>query len=420
MSCGDDVPPDDVEFLDIGPERGVRAAFRLRRWPKLLLFLVAAVAVAVAVIAVVRSGGSPAGSPTTPPRAAGSRSSAPRLSSAASPGVVSTPGVSVTTLSQPLLGVHARWELFGRGSGVVVRIQFTLGRITRTVHPALSSGGPVTFVTDAEGALVRPIDFVPGYLIPDGEPAREAPGALDAGGPAFPGPDPRHLWVPTSTNDDGMVLVGMDGRRTGPSIAAPPQSSPVNASLLAIPDQTGYLLFPGTGGFYDVRPGGTSRVTTGTLLAVGPTRWLTSECDSHARCRPVVTDRSTGVRYPLNTRVPLSTRPNGAMLSTVGVISPDGATVAVVVGSPQARIEMIDLVTGTARALPLRINLSDVDMGWASESMAWSPDSRWLFIANGNLYAVSQRTDQITNLNQTLGPALPQLFQLSMRNVPTS
>ena len=169
-----------------------------------------------------------------------------------------------------------------------------------------------------------------------------------------------------------------------------------------------------------MRPGGTSRVTTGTVLAVGPTRWLTSECDSHARCRPVVTDRSTGVRYPLNTRVPLSTRPNGAVLSTVGVISPDGATVAVVVGSPQARIEMIDLATGTAHALPLRVNLSDVDMGWASESMAWSPDSRWLFIANGNLYAVSQRTDQITNLNQTLGPALPQLFQLSMRNVPTS
>jgi len=154
------------------------------------------------------------------------------------------------------------------------------------------------------------------------------------------------------------------------------------------------------------------------VLAAGPTRWLTSECDSHDRCRPVVTDRSTGVRYPLNTRVPLSTRPNGA--STVGLISPDGATAAVVVGSPQARIEMIDLDTGTAHALPLRINMSDVDMGWASESMAWSPDSRWLFIATGNLYAVSQRTDQITNLNQTLGPALPQLSQLSMRNVPTS
>ena len=413
MSRGDDVPPDDVEFLDAGPERRVGAAFLLRRRPKLLLFLVAAVAVAVAVIAVVRSGGSPAGSPMTSPRAAGSRS-APGPSSAASSGVVSTPAVPVTILGHPLLGVHARWELFGRGPGVVVRIQFARGRITRTAHPALLSGGPVTFVTDAEGALVRPIDFVPGYLIPDGEPARAAPGALDAGGPAFPGPDPRHLWVSSSTSDNRMVLVGVDGRRTGPSIAAPPQSSPVNTSLFAIPDQTGYLLFPGIGGVYDVRPSGTSRVTTGTVLAVGPTRWLTAVCSNHARCRPVVIDRSTGVRHPLSTRL------NGAVQSTAGVISPDGATAAVLAGSPQARIEIIDLVTGTAHALPLRIDLSEAGMGWAWESMAWSPDSRWLFIANGDLYAVSQRTGQITNLSHTLGPALPQLSQLSMRNVPTS
>ena len=415
MSRGDDVPPDDVEFLDVGPERGVGATFRLRRRPRLVLHVVVAVAVAVAVIAVVRSGGSPAGSPTTPPRAAGSRSSAPGPSSTASSGVVSTSTVSVTILGHPLLGVRAGWELFGRGPGVVVRMQFARGRITRTFHPALLSGGPVTFVTDAEGALIRPVDSVPGYLIPDGEPAREAPGALGAGGPVFPGPDPRHLWVSSSTSDDLMVLVGMDGRRTGPSIAAPPQSSPINASFLAIPDQTGYLLFPGIGGVYDVRPSGTSRVTAGTVLAVGPTRWLAAECNSHARCLPVVIDRSTGVRYPLNTRVPLSTRLNGAVPSTVGVISPDGATVAVLLGSPQARIEIIDLVTGASHALPLRIDLSEVDMGWAWESMVWSPDSRWLFVAaNGDLYAVNQRTGQITNLSHTLGPALPQLFQLSM------
>jgi hypothetical protein len=414
MSHGDDVPPDDVDFLDAGPERGVGASFRLRRRPRLVLLLVAAAVVAVPVIAVVRSGGSPAGSPTPPPRAASSRSSASGKLPASS-SAVSTSAVSVTILGHPLLGVRAPWELFGRGPGVVVRIQFARGRITRTAHPPLLSGGPVTFVTDAEGALVRPIDFVPGYLIPDGEPAREAPGALGAGGPVFPGPDPRHLWVSSSTNDNRMVLVGMDGRRTGPWIAAPPQSAPVNTSPLAIPDQTGYLLFPGIGGVYDVRPSGTSRVTTGTLLAVGPTRWLAAECTSRNRCRPVVIDRSTGVRYPLNTRVPLGTRLNGADLSTAGVISPDGATAAVLVGSPQARIEIIDLATGAAHALPLRIDLSGADTGWAWDTMVWSPDSRWLFVAaNGDLDAVSQRTGQITNLSHTLGPALPQLFQLSM------
>jgi hypothetical protein len=417
MNRGDDVPPDDADVL-VSPGRGVGASFRLRRRPGLLLFAVAVVAVAVAVIAVVRSGGSPAGSPAPPARAASSRSSASGPSPSASSGVVSAPAVSVTILGHPLLGVHARWELFGRGPGVVVRIQFARGRITRTTLPPLSSGGPVTFVTGAEGALVRPVDFVPGYLIPDGEPAREAPGALDAGGPAFPGPDPRHLWVPGGASDDQMVLAGMDGRRTGPSIAAPPQGSPVNTSLLAIPDQSGYLLFPGIGGVYDARPGSISRVTTGTVLAVGPTRWLTADCDSHARCQPVVTDRSTGARHPLSTRIPLSTGPDGAGQSTIGVISPDGATAAVLAGSPQARIEIIDLVTGAAHALPLSIDSSEAGTGWAWESMAWSPDSRWLFIANGDLYAVSQRTGQITNLTHALGPALPQLLQLSTRNLP--
>ncbi|HEY2639431.1 MAG TPA: hypothetical protein VGI66_06050, partial [Streptosporangiaceae bacterium] len=63
MSHGDDVPPDGVEFLEAGPERGMGAASRLRRRPKLLLLVVAAVAVAAAVTAVVGSGGSPAGSP---------------------------------------------------------------------------------------------------------------------------------------------------------------------------------------------------------------------------------------------------------------------------------------------------------------------------------------------------------------------
>ena len=49
------------------------------------------------------------------------------------------------------------------------------------------------------------------------------------------------------------------------------------------------------------------------------------------------------------------------------------------------------------------------------------PDSRWLFAAaGGDLNAVSQPTGQITNLSHTPGPALPQLSQLSMRNIPAS
>ena len=403
MSRNDDVPPDDGEFLEIGPKRGVAGVLGVRRRPRLLLALVAAGVVAATVVAVVRFGSRPPGSPPARAAAAAGSSSSPGSSAAASSGAPSMPPVSVMNLGHPLLGVGAGWELFGRGPGVVVRIEFARGRITRTALPALQSSGPVSFVTDAEGALVRPIDFVSGYLIPDGQPARVAPGAFGTRGPAFPGPDPRHLWVASGASDDRMVLAGMDGRSTGVPIAVPAGSS----QLSAIPDQTGYLLFPGIGGVYDVRPGRTSRVTTGTVLAVGPTRWLTGECDNQARCRPVVIDRFTGARHALNARLYQAEYP------AAGVISPDGTVAAVLAGSPSTRIEIIDLATGAEHALPLRI--VSVDDG--GESMVWSPDSRWLFLAaNDDLYAVGSRTREITDLSHMLGTALPALTQLSIRD----
>lgn len=173
MSRSDGGPADDGEVLEAGPKRGVAGVPGGRRRPMLLL-LVAGVVVAAVVVAVVRSGKTPPGSPA----ARASSPSSPGTSPAASSGAPSPSLLSVTDLGHPLLGVRAGWELFGRGLGVVVRIEFARGRITRTTQPALASSGPVTFVADAEGALVRPIDFVPGYLIPDGQPARVAPGML--------------------------------------------------------------------------------------------------------------------------------------------------------------------------------------------------------------------------------------------------
>jgi hypothetical protein len=201
-----------------------------------------------------------------------------------------------------------------------------------------------------------------------------------------------------------MVLAGMDGRSTGVPVAVPAGSS----QLSAIPDQTGDLLFPGIGGVYDVRPGRTSRVTTGTVLAAGPTRWLADECDNQARCRLVVIDRSTGARHALSARLYQAGYPAAA-----GVISPDGTAAAVLAGSPSTRIEIINLATGAEHALPLRV--VSVDDG--GESMAWSPDSRWLFLAaNNDLYAVGSRTREITDLSHMPGTALPALTQLSIRD----
>jgi hypothetical protein len=399
----DDPRPDDVEFLDVGAKRGVVDVLRVRRRPGWLPLLLAGLA-ASAVIAIVVVSSSPSGSPQahTPPTSVSSFS-APTTPQFPGGSVVATGPVVVTRLGRPLLGAHEDYDLFARGTGVVVRIEMARGRVTRTTVPELASSGPVTFVAGADWSLIRPIDRVPGYLIPDGQPAREPPRALDRDGPAYPGPDPNTVWIPaTADRSRRMVLVGIDGRRsTRVSLPIPVGSSP----LAAIPDQVGFLLFPARGGVYDVSLAGTRRITAGTVVAVGPTRWLASECDRRAHCAAVVIDRSDGARRPLDIRLDAADAP-------AGVISPDGTRAALPVRSPGPAIEVVDLTTGAEHALSLRVS---PNADW--ETLVWSPDSRWLFTtdADGTLYTVDARTGQIIDLSPAIGPAA-KLSQLFIRN----
>ena len=58
----------------------------------------------------------------------------------------------------------------------MVRVQPAQGRVTQTLVPALGSTGPFSFVTGPSQVVIRPWDVVPGYLVPDGKPARPLPG----------------------------------------------------------------------------------------------------------------------------------------------------------------------------------------------------------------------------------------------------
>jgi hypothetical protein len=194
-----------------------------------------------------------------------------------------------------------------------------------------------------------------------------------------------------------MALVDTAGRRVGPSIAIP---SPGLAAVA--PDGAGYLLFTGTGGVYSARPGAVRRITTGELLAAGPTRWLALECDDRYRCGPVVIDRRTGARHTLDV-------PVDRVVALGGVISPNGRTAAVTRTQPGGAtgVTLIDLVSGAARDVGVSI-----DPG-PSGAMVWSPDSRWLFVVGANrwLYPV----DTATGVIHDLGVELPAITQVAIR-----
>jgi hypothetical protein len=366
---------------------------RLPRWavPLLILLLVAGAAV------IARRAGD-----HHPPVAA------PPSRSPAQPPALDTPEPSAGTitteeLGHPLLGVTDGWELFGRGADTVVRIELARGRITRTSVTPPNSSGPVSFVVGRNWAVVRPLDAVPGVVVQDGQPPGRVAGSLGPSGPALPGPDPDHLWAPAPDNAPALNLVGPDGAPTQLSVAVP---DTLGGPGGAEPDGTGYLLVHGIGGVYLGKPDGLRRITTGDVLAAGPSRWLTLECDDQHHCTPTVIDRKTGARRALS-RLPV-----GAARALTGLISPDGAIAAVYENEPggNLRVHLIRLSNGDDRRLDVSL-AQYPDVG----SMVWSPDSRWLFLAGdgGRLFPIEGATGDVHDL----GAQLPRLSHVAIRPV---
>ena len=306
--------------------------------------------------------------------------------------------VTVTEAGRRLLGVRAGWELLGYGPGRAVRVQLARGRVTQTVVPALGSTGPFSFVAGPSQVLIRPWDVEPGYLVADGQPARRLPSVLGQGGEMLPGPRPGEVWV--QTRPRSLTLARLDGSRTGVSMRLP-----AGGWWLASPNGRGGVLLSGVGEIYDVWPGGSRRIG-GMLAAVGPTRWLTVNCDRPHRCADMVIDPATGTQRQLG-------GPPVASVSAAapGVITPDGTTAAVfrVTAGGQVTLHLVNLVTGADQRIAVPLSQSAVGAG----TLAWSPDGRWLFviIADGKLAAVNARTLQ----PEILGVRLPWLSQIATR-----
>ena len=315
--------------------------------------------------------------------------------------------VAVSETGHRLLGVTAGWQVIGYGPNQVIRIQPAQGRITRTAVPPLQSNGPVFMAVGPGKVIIRPLDFVPGYLIPDGRPARILSGALSDGGILIQGPEPGTVWWQPGNGSGSMSLVRLDGSTTGVSLSLP------EGVWVTTSDGRGDVLVSSeTGVMYDVSPHG-SRRFAGTPAAVGPTRWLIVNCPSpgqpsgagsgRPRCRDVVVNLEDGVRRTLP-----GSSPDTA--GTSGAIAPDGMVAAVFrLSKGQVTLHLVDLASGADQRI--RVRLARGAPG--PQTLAWSPDSRWLFVvaARGTLAVVNDRTRQV----QGIGVALPPVSQITVR-----
>lgn len=360
---------------------------RRRRWPTVL-----AGAVAIAGVLAYALNGS---SPPPPPVVSSSAPAVEEQTPAATP----TPGT--TELGRAVLGVTRPYELFGRGAGFVVRVEFARGRATITQVPALASTGPVSFVLTRRGALVRPLDYVSGYLVPDGRPAQPLTGSLAENGPIWSGPSADSVWQAVgSGSDTALQLTDLTGRRSGPAIPVPEGDA-----FNVYGDGIGGLVRVQSEGADFLRGRRWATVPDERVVAIGPARVLTAACGA-GTCRLRLRDLEG--RRPRD----VGSRPEallgGSWGSPAGRLSPGARFVALPASEPAtaASLRVVDLREG-------RDVFADTE-GEDVTDLAWAPDARWLFVVTrrGDLRAVDPATGSVHGL----GLGLPALAQLVIRS----
>ena len=418
QSGGDDLEPEEfdpaeVETTDGAWERaGTRSAHGWGRW--LLLLLV--IAVVALVVQHVQPGDGPSASsaPTDRSTSGPTTSHVPagRTGAVLQPPATAGPGRVVVRPGGPgVRRIPGRWSLLALTNDAVVRLDFAHDRVVETRLPALQSAGPVSFLATSAGAVVRPMDCVPGYLVPDDAPPHPLTGLLSHCGPAVPGPDPDAVWAMVGEGDHTAVaLVTVDGRPDGPSLPMPD-----NVQGWIRPGGGGYPLLPTSGGVYAVRPGdygvhpgGLRRITTGEVLAVGATGWLVVECDGRNRCSRVVVDRASGRRRTLpGTDSALATGYD----TSDGRISPDGSYAALIDGPDNGpdHLRLIDLRTGGTFTRPIGPVAGD-----SGAVVAWSPDGSRLFVAQRRGEVLVVEPDH-PRRRASLGLEIPGVAQLAVR-----
>jgi hypothetical protein len=409
------VNPDAPEVLDLGTVDGTDAATpagegiaseRRRPASRRGLLTLAGLGVAGGVGLSVRHRGSP-------PAAQARPLPAPTATAPVAPDQdVQVPAPIVSELGGPLLG-GPDVDVFGLGAGGVVRIELATGRVTRTQLPPMP-GGNVSFVPVRDGVLVHVGDFGPVYAVPDGRMPQKAPVGLAGLGPMLPAPDPDHVWVVGGPGSPAyLVLLHVGGRPTGTAFPLP-----AYATTDPVPDRTGFSLAKGVGGTYRAGPYELRRVTTGAVVATGPTGWLVVECDDRDACAGVLVFPGGGRRLVGGVLEP--SPPIGDLSVPFGALSPDGRSAAFYVQDRGRgrRLVVLDLVSG--RRTRTQVALVD---GPGPGRLAWTPDGHWLLAVDSSarILAVDPATGRAAPLVPDTGvPAISFVQEVAIRSHGTA
>lgn len=305
--------------------------------------------------------------------------------------IIATPGTRPT---DAVTTVVSSFELPDRLAGVPAELLvtasrtrlFTLdlmaGELTERAVDRQPFGPPTMYAGDGWILLPSWDEDLESSLVRDGEPpilldlgtAWELVGV--AGDDAF-----WRIDDALATGGPGSVeLIGNDGVLLGPTLDLP--AYPVLA------DPAGGVVVDVAGDTYRIDPAGSTRLTTGELLAISATQVIVYECDDALQCAYQRVDRSTGDRSEVPVTDALGpdadlARPWWPLAGAL--ISPDGeAVVTLSFDRDEERgfretLGVLDLVTGAFVELAENRDTTPV---------VWAPDGAFVFyVAGGRLYA---------------------------------
>ena len=276
-------------------------------------------------------------------------------------------------------------QIAGYGDGVVHRIDIDSGEIISVEATPIGSSAPVFVMSDSNGVSVVAYDNVDGIRV-EGDVA--TPITDDPfGGLMLAGPRPDTLWVPGDRSSGTYELYDSLGQPTGDIILLPEFA----ASASGADGAGGIVSLSTLGGAYALDPTGVERITTGELLALGPTAAVAEECDEAYNCGVVIIDRLTGDRSPFEDPVlaaSLAEPPSRAFL-TGHAVAPS-ADVALLYEQVSHGFVFVELDTGRATTAPPPDPQSIV---------VWSDDGRAaVYLSDGRLQIFDRATSSVRAL----------------------
>jgi hypothetical protein len=311
-----------------------------------------------------------------------------RVSGPTDPATVAHPSGPLVRQVTALSGLPGDWTLRAVSGSSVLQVQLRTGMLSTRPAPEPSTGAAMGYWREGR-PLVLPQTGAAGNAVMSQGALVILGGAAATSPVVIHGPRDDEVWVAASGRR--MRLVGLDGWPTDQMVSLPPDV-PVTAVR---PDGAGYLLVATSHGVYATRPSGRELVTRGEVVAVGASFWLAREC-MHSACRNVLVGRKHGVRRVLD-------GPARASVG-VGLIAPDGRHVALP-GLSQAGTSVVSVVslahTGATRVVTVPTDEQRGDPG------AWSPDGRYLFVAEANdgIAVLDTATGSTTQVGHLEAPA---------------